>query len=133
MLVVIESVALPPKPETPDARLVQLFAYTREEAGEANRTDTVRDANHALQIVKRLVGGVIAEGAPPRENVVPLWTIQLQVSGTRRVHSCYRVAYRKHGGCPLPHIDLMMETYHAIKRVLRECREDYRRAKEAKA
>lgn len=127
MLVVIDSVALPPLFEMPNIRPVRMFAHTREEAEEENRADTVRDANHALQIVKRLCGGTIAEGEPPRENVIQLWTIQLQVSGTRRAHSCYRVAYHKFNGCPLPHVSLMMEIYHAIKRVLRECREDYRR------
>ena len=132
MLVVLDSVALPPFPEAPSVRPVRMFAHTREEADEENRADTVRDANHALQIVKRLCGGVITEGEPPRENVVSLWTIQLQVSGTRRAHSCYRVAYHKFNGCPLPHIDMMMEIYHAVKRVLRECREDYRRAKDEK-
>ena len=61
-----------------------------------------------------------------------MWTVQIQISGTRRGHSSYRAAYHKEDGCRLCDIDFMMEIYHAVKRVLRECREDYRREREAK-
>ena len=130
MIVSIDYAALPAAPETPNARPLRLFAYTREEAAAENRADTVRDANHALQIVGRLCGGegAITEGRPP-EGAKLMWTVQIQISGTRRGHSSYRAAYHKESGCRLVDIDFMMEIYHAVKRVLRECREDYRRAK----
>jgi len=64
---------------------------------------------------------------------VRVWkTVQIQISGTRRGHSSYRAAYHKEDGCRLVDIDYMMEIYHAIKRILLECREDYRREREAK-
>ena len=129
MVVCIDAMALAP---TALGRPVQLYAYTREEADEERRADSVRDCNHALAIVRRLVGGNIVEGRAPTGDVRRLWTVQLQVSNTRRGHSSYRAAYHKEAGCPLPQIDYMMEIYHAVKRVLRECRDDMRREKEAK-
>ena len=133
MIVSIDYAALPALPETPDARPLRLHAYTREEADAENRADTVRDANHALQIVKRLCGGdgAIAEGRPPAGARL-MWTVQIQISGTRRGRTNGRAAYHKESGCRLVDIDYMMEIYHAVKRVLRECRVDYRREREAK-
>jgi len=133
MLVCIEAWAGEP---TAIGRRVTLYAYTRmETAAEADGVgDTVRDANRALEIVRWLVGGNIVEGRPPgvARGHVPLWVVQIQVSGTRRGHSSYRAAYHKCDRCPLAQIDYMMEIYHAIKRVLRSCRDDLRREREAK-
>lgn len=139
MIVEIIAVAMPPE-ETTDrkgrivrSRPVKTFAYVRRETEGERVDDTVQSANHALQIVRRICGDAITEGEPPKgEGHTPLFTVQLQVSNTHRRVSSYRAAYRKmEGKCPLPVIEMMMDVYHAIKRVLRAAREDLRKRKES--
>lgn len=130
MIMTIEGVAGPP---TNGLRQLLRYAYTHEEAAAENRTDSVLDANHALDIAHRLCGDAIREGEPPREQgYTPLYVVQLQISDTHRKHSSYRCAYRKFDGCPMHAIEDMMEIYAAIKRVLRSARAESKKAKAAK-
>lgn len=112
MIVALEAVLMPPKD---GYREIARYAYTKEETIESERTDSVQDANHALQIVKKLCGEAIREGEPPRgKEYQDLWVIQLQVTRTHKKSSNYRVAYHKHNGCQLVAIEDMMEIYAAI-------------------
>lgn len=140
MIAAIDAVAMPWE-ESTDAkgrkaryRPVKVFAYVRREAEGERVDDSVQSANHALQIVRRLCGDAIEEGEPPKgEGHTPLFTVQIQVSNTHRHVSSYRAAYQKlDGKCPLPVIGMMMDIYHAIKRVMRQARDGLRAEKAAK-
>jgi hypothetical protein len=120
MLAIIEAVAMPPEN---GMREVKRFAYTLEESRETPesvRGDSLQDANHALEIVKKFSGASITEGMPPRgDGYTPMYVVQVQVSGTHKKHSHYRSAYHKFDGCPLNVIADMMDIYGNIRKVLR--------------
>lgn len=139
MIVEIVAVAMPPEDSADEkgrlvrSRPVRTFAYVRRESDGERVDDSVQSANHALQIVRRICGDAITEGEPPKgEGHTPLFTVQLQVSNTHRRVSSYRAAYRKlEGKTPLAVIKMMMDIYHAIKRVLRSAREYLKKRKES--
>lgn len=136
MIVSIDAVAMPPE-ETADrfrrVRPIRIFAYVRPESDGERLDDSVQSSNHALQIVRKLCGDAITDGEPPNDGVCArLFTVQLQVSNTHRRTSSYRVAYRRLGNCPLPCIEMMMDIYRAIKRVIRSARDDLRAERAAK-
>lgn len=119
-------------------RHVQLYAYTREESfgGESRCDNSVRSANHALEIVDRLCvkdesGQAIVRGRPPAD-CPPLWFIGIRVSNARKLHSCYQADYHKEPGCPNVAAEYMMEIYGAVKKVLRGARGAYRMARAQK-
>lgn len=127
MIVQIDAVAMPWEHDgRRRIRPIRVFAYTRVESDGERRDDSVQSSNHALQIVRRICGDAITEGEPPNDGVcMRLFTVQMQVCDTHRKVSSYRVAYKRlAGNCPAPCSEMMMDIYHAIKRVMREARDD---------
>ena len=122
MIVMIEAVADPPDANV--ARPVILYAYTREEEAPRFPECELRDARHALSIVKSLCSrDRMTDGEPPRSgDVMPLWEVSLRVCETRAGTSRYAVSYSRRNGCPLNATGLMMDIYHAIKRILKKAR-----------
>lgn len=131
MLITIEAVADPPEN---GMREVKRYAYRQKEGPNAvNPGDSLRDANHALEIIKQIIGDGIIESTPPRgPDYLPLFLIQLQVSNSHKMYSSYRLDYRKLNGCPLNVIADMMDIHATIRRVLRRGLEDYREMKSQK-
>ena len=134
MVVVIEGVAGPAFKEPAKGvrlREVKIYAYMREETSAETGGDRVADANHAVQIIDRLECDVITKGEPPRgDGYRPLWRVELQVLNVHRRTAGYRAAYHKEDGCPANQIELMMTVYAAMKRIMRNARDD-RRARKA--
>lgn len=124
MLVMIEAVADPP--DAKGARPVVLYSYMKEEETPRFPECEMRDARHAAHIVKTLCSrDKMVDGEPPRKgDVFPLWEVALRVSGTRAGTSRYAVSYSRRNGCPLNATGLMMDIYHAVKRILRRARKE---------
>lgn len=128
MLVMLEAVAMPP--DADGAREVRHYAYTSEADDPANLGGTVRDANNALDVVRRLVGRAEEreisgwyEGEPPGSpDVQPLWSIAIRIFASRPRVSRYQVTYCRRNGCPLRCTHVMMATYHAVKRAFKNGR-----------
>lgn len=107
--------AMPPDAE--GTREVRLFASVGSHDERSDDTD-VRDANHAVEIVRSLCGDGISEGAPPK-GAARLWVVTIRVDGSRRGRSSYRCEYRRFAGCPLNCVGEMMDVYRELKRLLR--------------
>ena len=117
MIATVEGVMMPPEG---GYREIRKFAYTQKESDTSHGGDLLKDANHAWEIVQRIVGGSIYAELPPRgPQYQPCWVVQVQVSNSHRLHSEYRVDYRKFDGCPLCAIDDMFEIYALFKRAVR--------------
>jgi len=102
-----------------DKIYAQLYAYTVNERGDA---DTVRDNNHALEIVRRLAGDsgqYFKEGSPPK-GTARMFDVWMHISNTRQGKSRYTADYFRHPGCPQTVAAAMMDIYRTIKSVLRE-------------
>lgn len=109
----------------------QLYAYPLNERGEA---DTVRDNNHAMDIVRQLAGNDgehFKDGTPP-DGAPRMFDIWVNISNTRKGTSRYSADYRRHIGCPQIVASAMMDIYHTIKSVLRESRDALRERKQKK-
>lgn len=107
----------------------QLYAYPLNERGDA---DTVRDANHALDIVRKLAGDggqYFKEGTPPKD-ARRLFSVWMQISNTHKGTSRYHADYQRLPGCPQSVAGAMMDIYRAIKSVLRESRAALRERKQ---
>ena len=132
MLAIIEAVAMPP--DNKGKRLIQLFAYQREDG-----KGTVRDANLALEMVEELTCEMdgeespIIKGMPPRgEGYQPLWEIVITVSKTRKDISYQTADYRKFEGCPVCASEAMMDIYATVRKALRKGLKGYRELKAKK-
>ena len=130
MVVCLEAVGVPPA--AGKGRLMELYAYVREELPGEGRGDTVRDSNHALEIVRKLVCDRIAEGRPPSGSQ-SLWQVEIQVMCVHKDTASYRAAYHKENGCPESAIKVMMAVYGTVKKVLRESLDAHRARRRAKA
>ena len=109
----------------------QLYAYPLNERGDE---DTVRDNNHALEIVRQLAGDDgehFKEGTPP-DGAPRMFDIWMRISNTRHGTSKYSADYHRHPGCPQRVASAMMDIYHTIKSVLRESRNALRERKQHK-
>lgn len=109
----------------------QLYAYTVNERGES---DTVRDNNHAMEIVRQLAvddGEHFKEGTPP-DGAPRMFDIWMRISNTHKGTSRYSADYHRHPGCPQRVASAMMDIYHTIKSVLRESRNALRERKQQK-
>ncbi len=109
----------------------QLYAYTVNERGDE---DTVRDNNHALEIVRQLAGDDgehFKEGTPP-DGAPRMFDIWMRISNTHKGTSRYSADYHRHPGCPQRVAIAMMDIYHTIKSVLRESRNALRERKQHK-
>lgn len=132
MKVLLEAVALPPDPPDAPLRKVTFFAYPDERLDDGS----VRDWNNALTIVRSLTGksGDWHEGEPPRSPLhTPLWQIIIHIFNSHARSAKYVVQYQKlYQKLDFKNVDLMMRTYHAIKRAFKRGRKTLELEKQAR-
>lgn len=122
MAAYVDIVAAAMPPDADGARAVRLFAAVGAHGERGGGTD-VRDANHALEIVRALCGDGIDEGTPPK-GARPLWVVTVRVARTRRGCASYSCEYRKFTAVPLECVAEMMAVHRELKRVLRRARRE---------
>lgn len=122
-------------PERPGARARCVRYHIWAESAEDD--ETVRDANHALYLARKLaVGPHTVNGRPPtpREDgdYQPLFLIWLSVTNTRARTSRYALDRHRFPGCPARVSEHAMELYRELQSMIAAGVETLREQKAAK-
>ena len=135
MVVKLQLGSIPERPGA-RARCVRYHIWA-ESAADAEEYETVRDANHAMDLARELaVGPHTVNGRPPTPcedgDYQPLFLIWLSVTNTHARTSRYALDRHRFPGCPARVSERAMELYRELQSMIDAGVETLREQKAAK-